>query len=91
MATVGPAPADRGSRLVLLAFLAGVVVFLGGLSDETTLSLHPFYRARLASAFAVRRVRRADGAAGRPALPAEERTVLCRSTGPWSGDRRSRT
>ena len=33
----------------------------GGLLDSTWLGLHPFYRRRLASAFAVRRVARADG------------------------------
>ena len=60
MATVGLSPLTGGS-LVLLAVIAAAVLFLGGLSDETTLSLHPFYRSRLASAFAVRRVRRKDG------------------------------
>jgi hypothetical protein len=33
-----------------------VVVLVGGLFDETSLSLHPFYRRRLASAFATRAV-----------------------------------
>lgn len=33
-----------------------VVVVIGGLFDETSLSLHPFYRRRLASAFATRAV-----------------------------------
>jgi hypothetical protein len=33
-----------------------VVVALGGLFDESSLSLHPFYRRRLASAFATRAV-----------------------------------
>jgi hypothetical protein len=37
-----------------------VLVVLGMLLDQTTLSLHPFYRHRLASAFAVRRIRRRD-------------------------------
>lgn len=40
--------------------VAAVVIVLGSIVDETTLSLHPFYRRRLASAFAVRAVRRAD-------------------------------
>jgi hypothetical protein len=38
----------------------GVLVLVGVLLDQTTLSLHPFYRRRLASAFAVRRIRRRD-------------------------------
>lgn len=38
-----------------------LVVLVGGFIDETTLSLHPFYRRRLARAFAVRAVRRKDG------------------------------
>jgi hypothetical protein len=33
-----------------------VVIVIGGLFDETSLSLHPFYRRRLASAFATRAV-----------------------------------
>ena len=53
-----------------------VVVLLGGVVDETTLSLHPFYRRRLARAFAVRAVQKQ----GRPvkAVPydAAERTTL---------------
>jgi hypothetical protein len=65
------------ATLIALGLLFAVVVFLGVFSDETTLSLHPFYRARLASAFAVRRVRRrADGqTVARPYAP-EERTSL---------------
>lgn len=74
-ATVGLRPLTA-QDVVLLAVLAAVVIFLGGLTDETTLSLHPFYRSRVASAFAVRRVRRADGqTVARPYAP-EERTVL---------------
>lgn len=49
------------------------------LFDQTWLSLHPFYRRRLASAFAVRRVRLEDGAVA--ALPYNfvgERTALSR-------------
>jgi hypothetical protein len=37
-----------------------ILLGLGGVLDQTSLSLHPFYRRRLAGAFAVRRVRRAD-------------------------------
>ena len=75
MTTVGLRPLTTAT-VVTLAVLAAVVVFLGGLSDETTLSLHPFYRARVASAFAVRRVRRADGQTVARAYAPEERTVL---------------
>jgi hypothetical protein len=61
------------------AVVAAVVVVLGGIVDETTLSLHPFYRRRLASAFAVRAVRQKES--GRVvAVPYEqaERTTLSR-------------
>lgn len=62
-----------GAVLVLL-----VVVFLGGFVDETTLSLHPFYRRRLARTFAVRSVRRpGEPALAVPLAPAE-RTTLSR-------------
>ncbi len=55
---------------------AGVVV-LGGIIDETTMSLHPFYRGRLASAFAVRALRRQsdEQIVAAPYLP-DERTTL---------------
>jgi hypothetical protein len=61
--------------LVILGALLVTVFFLGVLSDETTLSLHPFYRRRLAAAFAVRRVRR-DGRTVARAYGTEERTTL---------------
>lgn len=50
----------RGDTAALwTAFGIGIgLVYLGGVADETTLSLHPFYRKRLALAFAVRAVRR---------------------------------
>jgi hypothetical protein len=58
-----------------IAVLAGVLGFI----DETTLSLHPFYRARLAAAFAVRAVqRRQDGRIVAAAYPRDERTSLSR-------------
>ena len=75
MATVGLRPLTAGS-MVTLVVLAGVLVFLGGLCDETTLSLHPFYRTRLALAFAVRRVRRPDGQPVARPYESTERTVL---------------
>ncbi len=55
-----------------IAVLAGILGFI----DETTLSLHPFYRARLAAAFAVRTVRRPDGLIVPEAYPRDERTSL---------------
>jgi hypothetical protein len=60
---------------ITLAVLLAVVFFLGVLSDETTLSLHPFYRRRLATAFAVRRVHQ-DGRTTARAYAPEERTTL---------------
>ncbi|MCW6009400.1 hypothetical protein K1W54_33380 [Micromonospora sp. CPCC 205371] len=44
--------------------LAGALLFLGWLVDQTRWSLHPFYRKRLMTAFAVRRSD--DGKAARP-------------------------
>jgi hypothetical protein len=74
-ATVGLRPLSGETQLLLLV-IALVVLFLGGLSDETTLSLHPFYRRRLASAFAVRRVDGGNGkTVARPYGP-DERTEL---------------
>lgn len=43
--------------LPLAGVLIGVLFVLGLVMDESSLSLHPFYRRRLARAFAVRRVR----------------------------------
>jgi hypothetical protein len=47
---------DRGPSLWLALALLAVVGLLGGLFDVASLSLHPFYRRRLASAFATRSV-----------------------------------
>jgi hypothetical protein len=79
MATLGYSrPLETADRYLVLALLAALVL-LGGLTDETTLSLHPFYRARLASAFAVRRVRRGrDGRVVAQPYPPTERTSLSR-------------
>ncbi|WP_147263821.1 patatin-like phospholipase family protein [Prauserella sp. PE36] len=61
------------------ALVAAVVLVLGGVFDVTSLSLHPFYRQRLASAFAVRRVRRdADGQVVAVPYDPAERTSLSR-------------
>ena len=57
--------------------VAVLLVILGGFVDETTLSLHPFYRARLASAFAVRAIRRdGDHQVVAAAYPGPERSTL---------------
>lgn len=54
IAAVASSPGAEWAALVLLFAL----FFVGGLLDATALSLHPFYRRRLAGAFAVRRVQR---------------------------------
>ncbi|MGW0363099.1 hypothetical protein [Streptomyces sp. NPDC002990] len=61
-----------GWRLGLPAALLVLAVVL----DQTLCSLHPFYRQRLASAFAVRRAVLWDGSVG--ALPYDYRTELTR-------------
>jgi len=76
MALVGLGVLTPPTQITLVALLL-VVLFLGGFSDETTLSLHPFYRTRLATAFAVRRVRSSTSGqvVARP-YQADERTAL---------------
>jgi len=56
--------------------LVVVLVVLGGFVDETSMSLHPFYRERLACTFAVRAVRRRDGQVVAAPYPSTERTSL---------------
>jgi hypothetical protein len=56
--------------------LLGVLVGAGFLIDQTWLGLHPFYRRRLASAFAVRRASMPDGGVGALAYRIEEPTTL---------------
>ena len=51
---------DRNTPFYTAAVIALFVAVLGALLDEASLSLHPFYRQRLASAFATRRLS-ADG------------------------------
>jgi hypothetical protein len=58
--------------------LLGVLVGAGFLIDQTWLGLHPFYRRRLASAFAVRRATMPDGGVGALAYSFEEPTTLSR-------------
>ncbi|MEN3361165.1 MAG: hypothetical protein V7637_5147 [Mycobacteriales bacterium] len=62
------------SLVVVLAFFAIVL-------DQTWLSLHPFYRRRLASAFAVRRVRDGDTVTDKPYSYEQEVTRLSRYGG----------
>jgi hypothetical protein len=54
---------------------AGALAAVAILVDQTSLSLHPFYRQRLADAFAVRRVARPSGSIAEP-YPYEEMTYL---------------
>ena len=60
-----------GWALIPVGALAALVLIL----DQTSLSLHPFYRRRLARAFAVRRVER-DGVHVAEPYPDEELTLL---------------
>ncbi|GAB11407.1 hypothetical protein GOARA_068_00660 [Gordonia araii NBRC 100433] len=57
--------------LVAIAVLAVLALF-----DVTSMSLHPFYRRRLAGAFAMRRVRLPDGERRAVAYPPSESTEL---------------
>ena len=61
--------------LTELVLLGGAVLFLG-FADVTSLSLHPFYRLRLARTFAVRRVKAASGGWQAERYPATEWTCL---------------
>ncbi|SDM01508.1 Patatin-like phospholipase [Geodermatophilus siccatus] len=69
----GAAVATRADATALtVALVVGVLwVVVGGFVDETALSLHPFYRSRLASAFAVR----ARQGVAVPYLPSEPTTL----------------
>jgi len=69
--------------------LLGVLVGAGSLIDQTWLSLHPFYRTRLASAFAVRRATMPDRGVGALAYAIEEPTTLSAYGPPVDGSRRS--
>jgi hypothetical protein len=52
---------DRTVSTMVAAVMLAVVIGIGAFVDVTSLSLHPFYRRRLARAFAVRSVERANG------------------------------
>jgi hypothetical protein len=58
-----------------LGIPVGLLV-IHGIVDQTWMSLHPFYRRRLASAFSVRRVRRSNRVVARPYDFDEESTPL---------------
>jgi hypothetical protein len=70
------AVADGLSTVVAAAVIAGGLLIFGGILDQTALSLHPFYRRRLAGAFAARRVERHDGFVIAQPYPYGERTRL---------------
>ncbi|WP_194825038.1 patatin-like phospholipase family protein [Nocardia sp. XZ_19_231] len=57
---------------------AGVAMLVLACSDVTSLSLHPFYRRRLACAFAIRRVKDKNGSLVAEAYPPDEPTTLPR-------------
>lgn len=61
-----------GPSLALAGGLLLLVAVLGGLFDQTSLSLHPFYRRRLATAFATRTVRAAPLVAAGAQAPRDE-------------------
>lgn len=62
----------------------GVLALLVLILDQTSLSLHPFYRRQLARAFAVRRVER-DGVEVAEPYRDDERTPLSTYAGPRDG------
>lgn len=66
--------------LVVAGGIVVVVVVVGGLFDEASLSLHPFYRRRLATAFATRAVAPKGNPLDTVAVPyhRRERTTLSR-------------
>lgn len=68
--------ASREATLRTAGVVLLVLLLLGGLLDQTALSLHPFYRRRLAGAFASRRVQRPDGDVLAEGYPYSERTEL---------------
>jgi len=65
--------------LVIAAAATALFLFMYVISDLTAWSMHPFYRRRLASAFAVRRVRGEDGVERAVPLAENELLPLSRS------------
>ena len=68
--------ADDKVDWIVAATILGTIGFLGGVVDESTLSLHPFYRRRLARAFAVRAVQLQGNPVKAVPYDAAERTTL---------------
>lgn len=58
---LGPLGEARHTLLIWVGASVGGLIFLWAVVDLTTVSLHPFYRRRLASAFALKRVMGDDG------------------------------
>jgi len=80
LAGKNPYPSLRLAALIIVA-----VAIVGWAFDESSLSLHPFYRRRLASAFATRAVTHQDGdVAATAAVPYHplERTTLSKYARP---------
>jgi hypothetical protein len=67
--------------LLIAGGIAVLIAVLGAMLDESSLSLHPFYRQRLASAFATRRVSVDDGPPVARPLSPNEPTHLSKFTG----------
>jgi len=67
---------DERSALLTAAGLLVVLAALGGMLDQTELSLHPFYRKRLATAFDARQIVRPDGYSVAVGYPYAEMTSL---------------
>ena len=90
-AAVALAEAATSAELVLLGLVAPLVAFavLYVLSDLNTWSLHPFYRRRLCTAFALKRVVDDGAPAGAPRQKAVERDfntlVPLSESGVWPG------
>ena len=72
------AVADQRDAWVTALVILVVLVVAGLVLDQTSLSLHPYYRRRLAKAFAVRRLRRGDGNIVAEGYPYSEFTTLSR-------------
>jgi hypothetical protein len=79
---------DRSTPLLAAAGIAVLVAVLGAVLDESSLSLHPFYRQRLASAFATRRVSIDGGPTVAIPYDAQEPTTLSEYTGSRSEPQR---
>jgi hypothetical protein len=78
----------RGVSLGLAGVIVVLVALVGGFFDETSLSLHPFYRRRLATAFSTRAATvPAERGGGTVAVPyhRRERTTLSRYARPAEG------